>query len=57
MKEVHLSEEAMHLKLFNKMLKEIKQFTEKFLYFFFSYHLYFSRHIIMEKRNIAIKLY
>ena len=28
MKEVHLSEEAMHLKLFNRMLKEIKQFTE-----------------------------
>ena len=28
MKEVHLSEEAMHLKLFNMMLKEIKQFTE-----------------------------
>ena len=28
MKEVHLSEEAMHLKLFNRMLKEIKQFNE-----------------------------
>ena len=28
MKEVHLSEEAMHLKLFNRMLKEIKQSIE-----------------------------
>ena len=28
MKEVHLSEEAMHLKLFNRMLEEIKQFSE-----------------------------
>ena len=28
MKEVHLSEEAMHLKLFNGMLEEIKQFNE-----------------------------